>query len=139
VSVLRRGLLLLALAFVSVASNTLVASASYADSARVPTSIATGTVSAPTDVTVVRSSCSNGRWIEVTITCRASSTPRISGYAVTAYWADGQVAQLGTTGSGITSLVTTFDKHEGVPVACTVTTTTSYGWSAESLRAAPAC
>jgi hypothetical protein len=135
VPVVRRAFLVLALAIATVLAGGLAARASFADSAGTSTAITTNTITAPTGVTAARNSCSNSRWFDVTLSWRPSGSARISGYAVTGYRDDGQVVRVGTTGTGSTSLTTTLDKKDGA-VAFTVTTTTTYGWSAESLPTA---
>lgn len=131
-SAIRRTVLVFAVAALTVLTGGAAAWGAFSDSAGSSTTIITNTITAPTGVTATKNSCSNQRWINVTVSWQASPSARISGYAVTAYGNDGQVLPIGTTGPGTTSLGTTLDKLSGTSVTFTVTTTTSYGWSAES-------
>ncbi|NYJ05072.1 hypothetical protein [Petropleomorpha daqingensis] len=135
-STARRAVLVLVLAVSTVLAGGLAAEASFSESVGGSTSITTNAITAPTGVTAVKNSCSNARWIDVTISWQPSPSARINGYAVTAYRSDGQVTMVGTTGTGSTALRTTVDKLTGASTVFTVTTTTSYGWTAESLSSA---
>ncbi|HEV7211071.1 MAG TPA: hypothetical protein VGN47_05085 [Blastococcus sp.] len=113
--------------------------ASFSGSAGASTSITTNSITAPTGVTATLATCSNARWIDVTISWRPSRSARISGYAVTAYWDGGAGVPVGTTGTGSTSLTTTLDKQDGTSAAFTGHHHPTYGWSAESLRVTAGC
>ncbi|MGY1641382.1 fibronectin type III domain-containing protein [Geodermatophilus sp. SYSU D00703] len=134
----RRTVTVLVLTMVVVLVGSISASAAYRDTVTVgQVSVTTPTISAPATVSATKNSCSNARWMGVTVAWQPSTSSRISGYQVTAYRDDGRVYPVDTVGAGTTSVTTTLDKHDG-PVTSytfTVTTTTAYGWtSTESLR-----
>ena len=135
-STVRRAVLVLALAVCTILAGGLTARAAFSDAAARSTSITTNTITPPTSVTAVKNSCSSSRWMDVTISWQPSTSARIDGYAVTAYRSDGSVVPVGTTGTGGRSLRITLDKQNSASAVFTVTTTTSYGWSAESLSSA---
>ncbi len=140
----RRFLVLLALTVVAVlGAGSTAANATFSASAALPgMTVGTGTVAAPGNVTAELRSCSNARWRGVAVGWEPSGSRGVSGYRVRAYLGDGRtvtVAQTGATTTGVTVIV---DKFIARPasVAFTVTTLTSYGWTATSpMTSAPAC
>ena len=112
------------------------ASASFAVARTLPTmTVSTGVVAPPTNVAAVLGSCSNGRWMSVTVSWTASSSPGISGYRVDAHRNDGSTITVAQTAATTTSANTTVDKLSSgsTTVAFTVATLTTYGWTADSL------
>lgn len=134
---LRRTLALLTLTVAVVLAVTAPASANFSLTRFLAsTTISTGSVDAPSGVNAVLASCSNGRWMSVTVSWSPSASPGVTGYAVTAYRSDGQVTTVAQTDAATTTANTTVDKLSAgsTSVAFTVTTLTSYGWTAESAR-----
>jgi hypothetical protein len=132
----RRVLLPVTAALAVAVGVCLPANAAFSDRTNaVQTSVATTTVGAPGNVAAQLASCSNGRWMSVAISWTASSSSRVSGYLVKAYETGGQVAVVAQTDAASTGANITLDKlSPGTSsVSFTVTTRTSYGWSAESL------
>jgi hypothetical protein len=117
----------------------LPASATFAASRPLPEmSVATATVQPPMNVSAQLGSCSNGRWMSVTVTWDPSSSSRISGYTVRAYRSDGQASIVATTDSSTTSVTTTVDKLSTGSTTVTFTVTAQVsGWTAESLPSGP--
>jgi uncharacterized protein (DUF58 family) len=100
--------------------------------------VATAVVQSPTNVKAELASCSNARWMSVTVSWQPSTSARVSGYLVKAYRNDGQVATVGQTDGAATSANTTVDKLAAgsTSVTFTVTTLSDYGWTAESTQSA---
>jgi hypothetical protein len=116
------------------------AGASWAASTAVrPVSIATGSVVPPSNVAAVLGSCSNGRWMSVTVSWAASTTAGVSGCSVLAHRSDGSTTTAVTTSASTTSAGTTVDKLSSgsTTVVFTVVTQTRYGWTAESPSSGP--
>lgn len=134
---IRRILALVAVAAAVVVGTNAPALASFGKMRALPTTtVSTATVVAPTGVTALLASCSNARWMSVTVSWDPSTSPKVSGYTVKAFRSDGQVAVVAQTGATATTADTTVDKLStgSTSVTFTVTTLTSYGWAAESAR-----
>jgi hypothetical protein len=102
-----------------------------------PMSIATATMTPPTGVTALLSSCSNGRWMTVTVSWSPSTFTRVTGYVIKAYRSDGQVMTVGQTGAGSTSAQVNMDKFDtGLTSAAFTVTATLQAWTAESAASA---
>jgi hypothetical protein len=131
---IRRGLLLLGLTVAVIVGVSAPASANYADSVVVPTTVNTTTVAAPGNV-VGKLLC--GRPATMSATWTLSSTARVSGYLVSVYFSDGfvQTVQLGPTA---TSWSASIDPYyvTAYTINYTVTAQTDYGWTKESAHTA---
>jgi hypothetical protein len=131
---IRRALVLIGLAVVVIVGAGLPASATYADTVAVTTTINTTTVAAPANV-VGKLTC--GRPATMSANWPPSGTTRVSGYLVSVYFSDGfvQTVQLGPT---TTSWSATIDPYyvTAFSIQYSVTTQTDYGWSKESPRTA---
>ena len=129
---IRRGLVLLGLTVAVVIGASLPASATFAESVAVTTTISTATVTAPTNV-VGKLTC--GRPATMSATWTQSTSTRVSGYRVSVYFSDGfvQTVELGATA---TSWSTTIDPYyvTAYTIQYSLTTETNYGWSKESPR-----
>jgi hypothetical protein len=114
------------------------AQAAFAKQRALPTtSIATATLAPPTAVTALLSSCSNARWMTVTVSWSPSTFSRVTGYVIKAYRSDGQVMTVGQTGAGGTSTQVSMDKFDtGLTSAAFTVTATLLGWTAESAASA---
>ena len=131
----RRTLALVTLAAAVLLATSAPAVATFSRSRALPTTtISTGTVAEPTNVTALLGSCSNGRWMSVKVSWNPSTSPKVIGYAVKAYRSDGQVTTAAQTDGATTTADTTVDKLSAgsTSVTFTVTTLTSYGWSTQS-------
>jgi hypothetical protein len=116
------------------------ADAAFVTSSPLPSmSLTTRTVAPATNVTAVLSSCSNMRWMNITVSWTSSPTAGVSGYVVDAHRNDGASMTVARTSASTTSTATTVDKlSEGATtVTFTVTTQTSYGWTAVSASSGP--
>jgi hypothetical protein len=115
------------------------ASATFAASRSLPTmSVSTASVQAPVNVSAQLGSCSNGRWMSVTVTWDPSTSARISGYTVKAYRNDGTTSTVATTDSSTTSVLTTVDKLSTGSTTVTFAVVAEVsGWTAESLPSGP--
>lgn len=114
--------------------------ARFADSSSLPsTTVTTGTVAPPTNVTAVLGSCANNRWMAITVSWTGSPSRGVSGYAVHAHRNDGSTEEVGQTTADVTSISTTVDKLStgATTVTFTVTTQTTYGWTADSTSSGP--
>ena len=134
-STTRRALTLIGLTL-AVFAAAVPASATFADQAAVVTTVGTVTVAAPVVVNTEKSWCNNGV-LQADLWWSQSTTARVSGYTVTAYYQGttskviGEVNAATTTFSGV---VPNFGQSK--PTALTVTTRTTYGWTMESPRTA---
>ena len=140
----RRLLVLLALTVVAVlGAGSTAANATFSAAAALPgMTVGTGTVAAPGNVTAELMSCSNARWMGVEVGCQPSASQGVSGYRVQAHLSDGRTSTVAETGATATSVTAVVDKFSARPasVAFTVTTLTSYGWTATSpMTSALAC
>ena len=132
-STTRRILVLLALSAAIVAGSN-AAQASYADSATVtasPITIGTATVAVPTtgpgSLTCGRTTAT------MALTWTQSTAPKVSGYLITVYFSDGfkQTVQKTPADTSWTQDITLYNVT-AYAVRYTVTTQTTYGWTAES-------
>jgi len=132
----RRAATLVALTLAVIVGASLPASATFADAATVSTSVTTLTVAAPSGLAVTDTCW--GIHYSVTFTWPASTTPvGVTGYRVTAYLNDGTTSVLGTTDAATRTLTFTSDtSFLDYQPRITVTTLTSYGWTAQSTRSA---
>lgn len=111
------------------------ADAAFSTSRALPsTSITTRTVVPATNVSAVLSSCSNTRWMNITVSWTGSPTAGVTGYLVNAHRNDGSTMTVAQTPADTTSASTTVDKLSSgaTTVTFTVITQTSYGWTSES-------
>jgi hypothetical protein len=131
---IRRGLILLGLTVAVIIGVSVPASATYAESVAVKTTIATTTVTAPGNI-VGKLTC--GRPATMSATWTQSTSARVSGYRVSVYFSDGfvQTVDLGPTA---TSWSITIDPYyvTAYTINYTVTTQTAYGWTKESAHTA---
>lgn len=132
-STTRRILVLLTLIGAIVAGSS-AAQASYADSAPVtaaPISIGTATVAVPT--TGPGSLTCNRTTATMALTWTQSTAPKVSGYLITVYFSDGykQTVQKTAADTSWTQDITLYNVT-AYAVRYTVTTQTTYGWTAES-------
>jgi hypothetical protein len=153
VSRLRRGATLTLIALAAILGLTTgTAAATYTATATLsPLSASTLTVAPPTSVTISGSYCTTTYWTRsyngtttsgTSITLRtkigwqASATTRgISGYRITAWYPDGSTTPVGDVGPTTTSAQLTVDGFTtNQTIRLTVTTLTSYGWTADTPR-----
>ncbi len=132
---IRRGLIVLAAAF-ALATSTLgltPAYATFSDSASRTVTVDTGSVAAPTNVVGSLSCGSQNSTMGLTWT--ASTSAKVSGYLITVYFSDGykQTVQMASTATSWTQSISTYNVT-AYSVQYSVTTQTSYGWTAESAR-----
>ena len=134
----RRLLVLLALIVaVVLGSGSTAANATFADSTALPsTTVGTGTVAAPANVTARLWSCSSTRWMGIAVAWQPSASAGVSGYRIYASLSNGRTYAVGAVSATDTQATVTVDKFAGpaTSVAITVTTLTSYGWTATSPR-----
>ena len=132
-STTRRILVLLALSAAIIAGSS-AAQASYADSATVtasPITIGTANVAVPT--TGPGSLTCNRTTATMALTWTPSTAPKVSGYLITVYFSDGykQTVQKTPADTSWTQDITLYNVT-AYAVRYTVTTQTTYGWTAES-------
>ena len=138
--VFRRAVLVGVLALAVVLGLRLPAEAGFASSAPLPqTTLWTATIAPPTNIAALLNSCSNARWMSVTVSWTASPSSRVSGYSINAYRSDGSVTTVAQTDAATTAATVTVDKLStgATTVVFTVTTMTDVGWTAESVRSGP--
>ena len=133
-STTRRVLLLLTLIGAIFTASSAAAQASFAETVKVtatPISIGTASVAVPTtgpgSLTCGKTTATMG------LTWTASTAPRVSGYLITVYFSDGftQTVQKAATDTSWSQSITLYNVT-AYAVRYTVTTQTSYGWTAES-------
>jgi hypothetical protein len=133
-STTRRVLLLLTLIGAIFTASSAAAQASFAESVTVtatPFSIGTATLAVPTtgpgSLTCGKTTATMG------LTWTASTAPKVSGYLVTVYFSDGftQTVQKAATDTSWSQSITLYNVT-AYAVRYTVTTQTTYGWTAES-------
>jgi len=147
VTALRRGVLLLALAVATVLGLTVTpAQAAFSAKAELPTATVSAiTVAAPTGVSTAGTYCStsysywNGTWyssrtLHAKLSWQPSATTRgVTGYRVTAWFADGSSLPIADVSAATTSISQDVDgSYAGQGVRVTITTLTSYGWTTQS-------
>jgi hypothetical protein len=128
---IRRGLILLGLAVAVIIGASIPASATYADSVTVKTTVATTTVAAPSNF-VGNLTCGHPN-ATMSASWTLSSTPKVSGYLISVYFSDGfvQTVQLGSTVTSWSKAITDYNVT-AYSINYTVTTQTTYGWTKES-------
>jgi hypothetical protein len=131
---IRRILILSVLTVAVIAGASVPAWADYNDAASVSTTVATGTVTAPSAVSIT-GRC-QGWWYDFTISWPASTTTRgVTGYRVLAYLNTGWTYLVGETDAATRSISMTIDSSNlALQPRITVTTLTSYGWTTESAK-----
>jgi hypothetical protein len=130
----RRAVVLLLAAVAGLVLVAAPAGATFAARAPLPaTGIALDTVQPATGVTATLASCSNSRWMNVTVSWTASPNARLTGYTVEAHRGDGTVQTIATVSPSTTSVSTTADKQSSGTTTATFTVTAQeYGWTAVS-------
>jgi hypothetical protein len=123
---IRRALILAGLTLAVIIGASIPASAGFADSVSVNPRLTTATVAAPTSVSGWVT-CSSST-LYATITWQRSSSPRVSGYRITAE------VPGSTLDFTVAASATRFDHSmarvwQSFPVQVTVTTLTDYGWT----------
>jgi len=150
VTTIRRTLVVLATVLtVLVGLGAASASAAFSDQAGLTASVGTLTVAPPATVTTNGTYCSSTTWysygtwyssstLHAKVSWSASTTTRgVSGYRVTAWFADGSTYPVGDVAAGTTSVTMDVDgSYASQGIRITVTTLTSYGWTAQSARSA---
>jgi hypothetical protein len=129
-TVIRRIALVIGLTVAVIAGASIPASATFAESVKIPTtSITTPTVLAATNLRVT---ISCDYWnMNATVTWTRSTSARVSGYQVTAqFGADQVVLPAGANASRLTYSTSRMWAAHQVPV--TITTLTDYGWTKTS-------
>jgi hypothetical protein len=143
---IRRALILIGLIGTVMVGSSIPASATFADSVAVAHTVSTGTVAAPTNVSTAGTKCvTTATWnattgtytytttLEARLSWRASTSPGVTGYVITAYMVDGSKAPIVWVSAPGTSVTGTFDYYYATQnIRVTVTTYTSYGWTKES-------
>jgi hypothetical protein len=132
---IRRGLVLLGLTLAVIIGASLPASATFAESIAINTTVATTTVAAPANF-VGKLTCGHPN-ATMSATWTASTTPRVSGYLISVYFSDGyvQTVQLGPTATSWSKAITDYNVT-AYSINYTVTTQTNYGWTKESAHTA---
>jgi hypothetical protein len=133
---IRRLLTVVLLTVAVIAGASIPASAAFADSVTVPTTVNTITVAAPSTL-AISGNC-QGWWYQLDLAWPASTTPRgVTGYRVVAYLNNGTTYLLAETDSATRSLSMKIDQSNlSLQPRIAVTTLTSYGWTAETPRSA---
>jgi hypothetical protein len=129
---LRRDLVVMALAVATALTLAATpAQAAFNDTASTTLTVGTARVAAPTKLQV-KATCDT--WtLYATGSWRASTSPRVSGYRITAYAANGQVIEVFDVDAGTTSYsISASRDYATYGIRVTVTTVTGYGWTAES-------
>jgi hypothetical protein len=132
---IRRGLVLLGLTVAVINGASIPASAGYADSVAVTTTVNTTTVAAPTSV-VGKLTCGHPT-ATMAASWALSPTKGVSGYVVTVYFSDGvtQAVQLLPTATSWSAPITDY-YVTAYSIQYSLTTQTTYGWTKESPRTA---
>jgi len=135
---LRRALVLVGLSAAVTVGAAIPASATFADSATVTTTVPTDTVAAPGAVNVAVTYCHPVFTVDATVSWSASSTTRgVLGYRITAYLNNGTSAVMAEPGAATRSYAASFDRYYlQFQPRVTVTTLTTYGWTRESAQSA---
>ncbi len=133
---IRRALLLLGVLTVALGITTPAHATFSATAGTTAATVSTITVLPPGPVSTAGSVCSSGT-LQLELAWTKSPTTRISGYRVRMYTNTGINWNLGTVGAGQTGYDAAVSvRVNGKPTTYqfTVTTTTTYGWTAESDR-----
>jgi hypothetical protein len=141
---IRRAVVLLSVATAVLFGGMLPADAQYSNSAALPTMAITSlNVTAPASISTAGTKCTSTydattgvttTTLNARISWSASTTPRgITGYLITAVFADGSKYPVAQVGATTTSLGGDYDAYYATQnIRVTVTTLTSYGWTKES-------
>jgi len=133
---IRRILTLLLLTAAVITGASVPAWAAFGETIPIPTTIATGTVAAPSALTIT-SRC-QGWWYQFDLSWPASTTSRgVTGYLVIAYLNTGTTYQVAQTDAATRTVSMTVDQSNlSLQPRIAVITLTSYGWTAETPRSA---
>jgi hypothetical protein len=149
VNALRRSILMVAIAVATIVGFTAsAAQAAFDDKAMMTTlTVGTITVAPPTELSTAGTNCTrsyywaNGTWnvsttLHARVSWKASATTRgVSGYRVTAWFADGSSYPLGDLGPTVTTVAMDVDgSYANQDIRVTVTTLTNYGWTTQSTK-----
>jgi hypothetical protein len=142
---IRRALILIGLTAAVILGASIPASATFADSSAVGHTVGTLTVAAPTSVSTAGTRCTSRQgwngytWgtiyeLQAKVSWPATKTTRgVTGYRVTAVMSDGSKYALQDVGPSTLSMTGTFPiAYASANIRVTITTLTSYGWTAES-------
>jgi len=145
--IIRRGLVLVAMALTAVLALGAPAQAAFSDTAATRLTVGTLTVDAPGKPSTAGTRCMTTTWyykvngqvssgttttLRATISWAASTSPEVTSYVITAYSGGGStvVAEVPST---VLSVSDSFDAGSaGQNINVTVTARTAYGWTAES-------
>ncbi|MGY1845478.1 hypothetical protein [Modestobacter sp. SYSU DS0875] len=134
---LRHSLVVGAIALATVLGLTLPAQAAFSDSASTTAAVTTATVAPVTGLSTAGSRCTPDGRLEVRLSWQESTTPRIESYRIQAATFFGLVnVTAGTVPAGQTGFAADVGRTNWGGYSFTVTTTTDYGWTAESARTA---
>ncbi|MCW2619557.1 MAG: hypothetical protein JWR28_2706 [Modestobacter sp.] len=148
-SALRRNVLLVAIAVVTILGLTAnAAQAAFEGKATMTTlTVGTITVAPPTELSTAGTNCTrsyywaNGTWnvsttLHAKVSWKASATTRgVSGYRVIAWFPDGSSYPLGDLDAATTSVAMDVDgSYANQDIRVTVTTLTNYGWTTQSTK-----
>jgi hypothetical protein len=137
VTAARRILIPIGLAVAVTVAASAPASATYADVAAVPTTIATGTVAAPAAINVNDSCTTTTRNTDLSVTASwtASASRGVSGYLANAHLNDGTVYPMAQTAPAVLSTSANVDAdYLTYAPRLSVTTLTTYGWTATTAQ-----
>ncbi len=151
---IRRALFLTGCTCAVMIAAAIPASATFTDSVGVSTGVATGTVTAPTSITI-SDYCgqtpnggyytADGQWVttyyywyDATVTWPASTTARgVTGYRVMAHLNNGTSVVMAETDAATRTANARVDRwYLNYQARISVSTLTSYGWTAETPRSA---
>jgi len=138
---IRRTLVLIGLTLAVMVGAAIPASATFADSAGVvgPT-LTTITVPAPIQLEVKNVSCTSTvdpatSTVSAMIEWQRMATPRGgTGYRVTGHYSDGTTFEMAKTGATTFEVVGSWKVDRALSPRISVTTLTSYGWTAQSTQ-----
>jgi hypothetical protein len=135
-TVIRRAAVLVLLVAGLVLGSSLPSWATFTDTAAVSTTVATGTVAPPTNLTS-HTTCT-ATTATVSLAWNASTSARVSGYLIRVHFGGGAYQDQTTVGPTVTTWQGTTNKANvtNYTMTFTVWTVTDYGWSAESAHTA---
>ncbi len=135
---LRRTAVLIGLTACVVVGSSIPASATFTDSVSHTASMRAATVAAPTGVSARVTRCHPVHPAEATVSWTGSTTTLgVTGYRITAHLNNGTSAIVAVTGSAARSFSTRVDRYYlQFQPRVSVSTLTSYGWTAESAMSA---
>jgi hypothetical protein len=140
---LRRSLLLVVVTVATVLGVTAgTAQAAYTDKATLaPLTVGTLTVAAPTALSTAGTYCTPATWyssstLHAKLSWKASATTRgITGYRITAWFADGSSYPIADVGPTTTVIAKDVDASFAAQnIRITVSTLTAYGWTAQTAK-----